>query len=183
MADLTGKVAVVLGASAEGGTGWGVAEGLAAAGAKVVVAARSMAPLQKLATKIGGLAVACDAGDEAQIKALRDAAMQAYGRIDIAVNSAATPTISMIADVTPELLQQGLQVNYLGMVHFTRYMAEVMTEAGYARMETLADRLERGLDAAIQAHGAPWHEAGSQDRDTCARSRPRCLALVTLTGA
>ena len=36
-------------------------------------------------------------------------------------------------------------------------LAEVMTEAGYARMETLAARLARGLDAAIQAHGAPWH--------------------------
>lgn len=69
MRHLEGKVAVVLGASAEGGTGWGIAEALAAAGAKVVVGARSLAPLQRLADNIGGTAVACDAGDEVQVKA------------------------------------------------------------------------------------------------------------------
>jgi NAD(P)-dependent dehydrogenase (short-subunit alcohol dehydrogenase family) len=130
MGDLQGKVAVVLGASAEGGTGWGVAEGLAAAGAKVVVAARSIEPLQRLADRIGGIAVRCDGGDETQIKALRDAALEAHGRIDIAVNSAATPTLGMIADATPELLQQGVQVNYFGMVYFVRYMAEAMSGPG-----------------------------------------------------
>ncbi len=36
-------------------------------------------------------------------------------------------------------------------------LSEVMTEAAYARMERLAARLARGLDAAVQAHGAPWH--------------------------
>ena len=74
---LNGKVAVVLGASASGGTGWAVAETLAAEGARVVVGARSFEPLQKLAAKINGLAVRCDAGDEAQIAALRDAVVKA----------------------------------------------------------------------------------------------------------
>src|ERR1700687_1589595 len=60
MRDLKGKVAVVLGASAEGGTGWAIAEALAAEGAKVVVGARTFAPLQRLAERIGGTAVACD---------------------------------------------------------------------------------------------------------------------------
>jgi len=130
MSDLKGKVAVVLGASAEGGTGWGIAEGLAAAGAKVVVGARSFEPLKKLANKIGGLAVRCDAGDEGEIKALRDAAVKEYGRLDIAVNSAATPTLGMIADLTPALLQQGIQVNYFGMAYFVRHMAEAMKGPG-----------------------------------------------------
>ena len=130
MGELSGKVAVVLGASAEGGTGWGIAEGFAAAGAKVVVGARSMEPLQRLADKIGGLAVRCDAGSESDIKALRDAAVAAHGRIDVAVNSAATPTLSMIADVTPELLLQGVQVNYFGMVYFVKHMAEAMGAGG-----------------------------------------------------
>lgn len=97
---LHGKVAVVLGASAEGGTGWAVAEALAQAGAKVVVGARSFAPLQKLADKIGGTALACDAGDEAQVKALVDLAVSRYGRLDIAVNAAGLPMMSSIADCT-----------------------------------------------------------------------------------
>ncbi len=130
MTDLSGKVAVVLGASAEGGTGWGVAEALAAAGAKVVVGARSFEPLKRLADKIGGSAVACDAGDEGQITALRDKTLEQYGRIDIAVNSAATPTLGLIAQATPELMQQAVQVNLFGMTYFVRDMAAAMTDGG-----------------------------------------------------
>ncbi|AMK19818.1 SDR family NAD(P)-dependent oxidoreductase [Sphingobium herbicidovorans] len=127
---LKDKVAVVLGASAEGGTGWAIAEALAEAGAKVVVAARSMGDLQRLADKIGGLAVQCDAGSEADIAALARAAADAHGAIDIAVNSAALPVISMIKDVTMEQLQQGVQVNYFAHVHFIRHMTEVMNDGG-----------------------------------------------------
>lgn len=130
MTDLTGKVAVVLGASAEGGTGWGIAEGLAARGAKVVVGARSMEPLERLAGKIGGLAVKCDGGDHDQIAALRDAAVAAYGKIDVAVNSAATPTLGLIAEATQELMQQAVQVNLFGMAYFIKLMAEGMNDGG-----------------------------------------------------
>lgn len=130
MASLEDKVAVVLGASGEGGTGWGIAKGLAARGARVVVAARTLAPLERLAAKIGGLAVRCDAGDDDQIRALRDAAVKAYGRIDIAVNSAATPTLGLIADATPELMQQAVQVNLFGMTYFVRHMTEAMADGG-----------------------------------------------------
>lgn len=130
MSDLNGRVAVVLGASAEGGTGWGIAEGLAARGVKVVVGARSLAPLKKLAAKIDGLAVQCDAGNEADIKSLRDQTIERYGRLDIAVNSAATPTLGLISATTSELLHQGVQVNYFGMAFFVRYMAEAMQGPG-----------------------------------------------------
>ncbi|NWK97905.1 NAD(P)-dependent oxidoreductase [Sphingobium lactosutens] len=127
---LKDKVAVVLGASAEGGTGWAIAEALAEAGAKVVVAARSMGDLQRLADKIGGLAVQCDAGSEADIAALARAAADAHGAIDIAVNSAALPVISLIKDVTMEQLQQGVEVNYFAHVHFIRHMTDVMNDGG-----------------------------------------------------
>jgi len=130
MAELTGKVAVVLGASAEGGTGWGIAEELARQGAKVVVAARSFEPLQRLAGKIGGTAVRCDGGSEEDIINLRKAALDAYGRVDIAVNSAATPVLSSIAEVSPDILQQAVQVNFFGMTYFVREMAAAMAGPG-----------------------------------------------------
>jgi NAD(P)-dependent dehydrogenase (short-subunit alcohol dehydrogenase family) len=127
---LKDKVAVVLGASAEGGTGWAISEALAKAGAKVIVAARSMGGLERLAAKTGGLAVQCDAGREADIANLARVAAQAHGAIDIAVNAAALPVISMIADVTPEQLQRGVEVNYFGHVHFIRHMTQVMNDGG-----------------------------------------------------
>jgi NAD(P)-dependent dehydrogenase (short-subunit alcohol dehydrogenase family) len=127
---LTGKVAVVLGASAEGGTGWAIAEALAEAGAKVVVGARSIAPLQRLADKIGGAAVPCDAGNEAQVKQLIDTAVKQYGALHIAVNSAGLPVLSTIADSTEEQLQSALQVNYLGNVYFIKHAAAAMQGEG-----------------------------------------------------
>jgi NAD(P)-dependent dehydrogenase (short-subunit alcohol dehydrogenase family) len=52
---LKGKVAIVLGASESGGTGWAVAEELAAEGARVVVAARRLEPLRELAMGVSGI--------------------------------------------------------------------------------------------------------------------------------
>lgn len=130
MTDLSGKVAVVLGASAEGGTGWAVAEALARQGAKVVVGARQIEPLQVLADRIGGLAVRCDTADEAEVSALADAAYAAYGPIDIAVNSAGAPVLATLADVTQAQLDEGIRVNYYGQVYFFKHMARVMRDGG-----------------------------------------------------
>ncbi|MFT4054487.1 MAG: SDR family oxidoreductase [Novosphingobium sp.] len=128
--DLTGQVAVVLGASAEGGTGWDIAETLAANGAKVVVAARTLAPLERLAAKIGGTAVRCDAGSEDDIKALAQAAIDTYGRLDIAVNSAGLPVMGMISEMTQEMLDSASRVNFFGATFFIKYMAEAIGSDG-----------------------------------------------------
>jgi NAD(P)-dependent dehydrogenase (short-subunit alcohol dehydrogenase family) len=128
--DLAGKVAVVLGASAEGGTGWAIAEALAAQGAKVVVGARSLAPLQRLAERIGGTAVACDAGNEAQVAALAKAALDTYGHLNIAVNSAGLPVMTLIADTTQANLDDAVRVNFFGNVYFVKYMAQAIGSNG-----------------------------------------------------
>jgi NAD(P)-dependent dehydrogenase (short-subunit alcohol dehydrogenase family) len=130
MTKLAGKIAVVLGASAESGTGWAVAEAFAAAGAKVVVGARTLAPLQRLANRIGGIAVRCDAGEEDSVAALAVAAHAAHGRIDIGVNSAGFPVLARIDEVTPEQLLDGVKVNYFGQVYFFKHMAKFMSDGG-----------------------------------------------------
>ena len=130
MARLAGKVAVVLGASAAGGTGWTIAEALAAEGARVVVAARRRAPLEELAERIGGRAVVCDAGDPAQVAALAQAAEGAFGPIDIAVNSAAQPIVGLIGETPQAAVERALAVNYLGQVSFVREMAAAMRDGG-----------------------------------------------------
>src|SRR5690606_37261514 len=104
--DLKDKIAVVLGASAQGGTGWAIAEALAAEGAKVVVAARRREPLERLAARIGGEAVVCDAADPAQIEALADAACTRFGTLDIAVNAAGQPFVGTIANISDASIQR-----------------------------------------------------------------------------
>lgn len=130
MAKLDGKVAVVLGASAEGGTGWAVAEALAREGARVVVGARRIEPLKVLADRIGGLAVACDAGEEEDVAALAKAAAEAHGRIDIGVNAAGYPVLAKIDQITPELLMDGVKINYFGQAYFFKHMARIMNDKG-----------------------------------------------------
>jgi NAD(P)-dependent dehydrogenase (short-subunit alcohol dehydrogenase family) len=130
MTALTGKTAVVLGASAEGGTGWAVAEAFAAAGARVVVGSRNLKSLQRLAERINGIAVKCDASDESQVAALADAARNAYGPIDVGVNAAGLPVLARLSEVTPEQLWDGVSVNYFGQVFFFKHMARVMRDGG-----------------------------------------------------
>ncbi|MET0988448.1 MAG: SDR family oxidoreductase [Steroidobacteraceae bacterium] len=127
---LQDKVAIVLGASAEAGTGWAIAEAMAHAGAKVVVAARSEGPLQQLARKIGGTAVVCDACKEADIQRMVDVALKTYGKIDIGVNSAGASTLELIANLNDQQLLGALQLNFCAHVYFVKHVAAAMKNGG-----------------------------------------------------
>jgi NAD(P)-dependent dehydrogenase (short-subunit alcohol dehydrogenase family) len=127
---LTGKRAVVLGASARGGTGWAIAEALASEGARVVVGARRAEPLTELAAAIGGIAIPCDAADPAQIRAFARAAEDRLGGIDIAVNSAGQTAQGLIETIDPDVVQRSLDMHYIGNVHFIREVTRTMGEGG-----------------------------------------------------
>ena len=94
MFDLTGKVAVVTGGN--GGIGLGLARGLAASGARVVVAARNreksttaVAELSKLGTG-SALAIEVDVTSEESVAALFRSVSERCGRLDILLNNAGT---------------------------------------------------------------------------------------------
>lgn len=127
---LQGKVAVVLGASDEAGSGWAIAERFAAEGAKVVVAARRLEHVERLAGQIGGIAIQCDACRSEQIDRLADAVIQHYGRLDIAVNAAGGTTQVTIADASEADISGALQLNYIAHFQFVRHMAARMGEDG-----------------------------------------------------
>ncbi|TMJ05594.1 MAG: glucose 1-dehydrogenase [Alphaproteobacteria bacterium] len=89
--DLTGRVAIVTGGN--GGIGLGMAEGLAAAGATVVLAGRNAAKGAAAVTQIvraGGKAefANVDVMDEKSCRALIDGAARTHGRLDVLVNNA-----------------------------------------------------------------------------------------------
>jgi NAD(P)-dependent dehydrogenase (short-subunit alcohol dehydrogenase family) len=88
---LDGRVAVVTGASA--GIGEALADGLAGAGAKVVLAARRLDRLEALAARLaaGGAeihAVACDVARADDVERLATETLQRFGRVDVLVNNA-----------------------------------------------------------------------------------------------
>src|SRR2546423_314002 len=92
MGQLSGKTAIVTGASQ--GLGRGIALALAREGCAVAMAARNEEKLQSVAESIeasGGtaLAVPTDVGDEHQVSALFEKSLARFGRLDILVNNAA----------------------------------------------------------------------------------------------
>lgn len=127
---LSGRGAVVLGASAEGGTGWCIAQALAAEGASVVVAARSESGLDRLARRIHGSYLRCDASREEDVANLADTATRRLGKVDVAVNCAFLPTLSLIESIQDSVLQASIQTNFAANVYFLKHMARAIGRDG-----------------------------------------------------
>jgi 3-oxoacyl-[acyl-carrier protein] reductase len=124
MSKLTGKVAVVTGASK--GIGAGIAKALAAAGASVVVNyASSKAGADAVVAgiiKSGGKAVAVggDVSKAAEAKGLIDAAVKTYGRLDILVNNSGVYAFAPVAEITEEQFHKMFNINVLGLLLTTQ---------------------------------------------------------------
>ena len=84
--NLHGRVAIVTGGN--GGIGLGMARGLAAAGAKVVVAGRNAQKSAAAAKEIDGTAIEVDVKSEASLQSLIAQTVKREGRLDILVNNA-----------------------------------------------------------------------------------------------
>ncbi len=129
--DLTGRVAVVTG----GGRGLGraIAAGLARYGARLVLCGRTAATLERTAGEIGGEALvhAGDVSVEADVLALRDAALARFGRIDVLVNNAGVNPIYKTIEKTsfPEW-QHVLDVNLSGTFLCMKHLGTAMAENG-----------------------------------------------------
>jgi 3-oxoacyl-[acyl-carrier protein] reductase len=134
MDKISGKVAIVTGASK--GIGAGIAVRLAADGAQVVVnysrnTEDADAVVQKIVA-IGGRAIAvrADLAQPAQIQPLIDAALNAYGRLDILVNNASVYKSDTLDTVTPESFDEHFHLNVRGLLLTTQAAARVMADGG-----------------------------------------------------
>jgi NAD(P)-dependent dehydrogenase (short-subunit alcohol dehydrogenase family) len=87
-ADLTGRTAIVTGASR--GIGLAIAQRLSESGANVVLTSRKQESADAAAAAVGGLGVAAHAVDEDQTRRCVDLALEKFGSVDILVNNAGT---------------------------------------------------------------------------------------------
>ena len=131
--DLSGRVALVTGASSGFGERW--ARLLAAAGAKVVLAARRTERLEAIAADIragGGeaLAVALDVTDEAATIAAYDAAEAAFGTVDTIVANAGASNDKLALDLTADEFEQTVAINLTGVFKTVREGARRLIAAG-----------------------------------------------------
>ena len=127
---LTGRVAIVTGASA--GLGTEFAHGLAEAGARVVLAARRAEQLEEVAaglrTAHGSevLAVPTDIADEASVVALVERTVEEFGTVDVLVNNAGATLLRPLLEHTLDDWQQVVGVNLTGSFLAAREVARVM---------------------------------------------------------
>jgi NAD(P)-dependent dehydrogenase (short-subunit alcohol dehydrogenase family) len=146
---MQGKVVAITGASR--GIGAAAARVFAAAGAKVVLLARSEGEIDALAAEIGpaALALRCDVADWASVQQAVATVVQRFGRLDVLVNNAGTiDPIAQLADVDPAAWGRAVDVNLKGVFHGIRAAIPVMRAQGSGTIITVssgAARARRGL--------------------------------------
>ncbi|REK84343.1 SDR family NAD(P)-dependent oxidoreductase [Streptomyces inhibens] len=120
--ELTGKVALVTGASR--GIGYGIAEALVARGDRVVITGRNEEALKEAAEKLGAdrvIGVAGKAHDEAHQAVAVERAMEAFGRVDYLVNNAGTnPVFGPIADLDLGVARKVFETNVVSALGFAQ---------------------------------------------------------------
>ena len=132
--DLTGKIALVTGASR--GIGESIARLLAAKGAHVIVSSRKIEACQAVADSIiadGGKAnaFACHVGEMDQIEAIFTHIKDSFGRIDILVNNAAAnPYYGHILDTDVAAFEKTVDVNIRGYFFMSTTAGQMMAEQG-----------------------------------------------------
>ncbi|MDR2106556.1 MAG: SDR family oxidoreductase [Coriobacteriales bacterium] len=139
--DLTGKVALVTGASS--GLGVQFAKALARQGANLAIIARRVEKLE--ATKkaiedefgVEVLALSCDVLDVAKIKETVAAIKAHYGRIDILVNNAGTARVAPAEEQSDEDWKAVIDTNLNAVYYIAREVGAVMKEQNYGKIVNL----------------------------------------------
>lgn len=148
MASLRGKTVFVTGASR--GIGAEIAKRAAADGANVVLAAKTMTPHRKLPGTLPEVAEACEAAggqalavqmdlrDADGIAAAAEAAVEAFGGIDVLVNNASVQTFTQTADTTPKQFDLLFDVNARGTFFVTQACLPYLKQAENPHILTIA---------------------------------------------
>jgi 2-dehydro-3-deoxy-D-gluconate 5-dehydrogenase len=128
--DLRGRVAIVTGGN--GGIGLGMAKGLAAAGAAVVVAARNGEKARAALAALGpnSAFVALDVADEGSCRAVVDATLARFGRLDTLVNNAGMSIRSPPESYTAAEWRSVLETNLTGAFILAQAAHPVMQRQG-----------------------------------------------------
>jgi NAD(P)-dependent dehydrogenase (short-subunit alcohol dehydrogenase family) len=128
--DLTGKIALVTGGRR--GIGLAIAQGLAAAGARVIIAVRDRDRVEQVLAAIGNNATAlvADVGDESAVIALRDQIQAQFGGLDILVNNAGIdPHYAPMEKTATAEWEQVLNTNLNGVFYCCKHLGGLMLSA------------------------------------------------------
>jgi 2-hydroxycyclohexanecarboxyl-CoA dehydrogenase len=130
MANLSGKVAVVLGAAGADNMGQCIARALAKAGAMVVVSGRKEDTLKACAGAIGGDWALCDISSKQDVEALAQTIVERHGKVDIAINATGWGLLKSLHDITEEELEQIVALQFKGVHYFLSAFVRAMPQGG-----------------------------------------------------
>ncbi|MBE3636947.1 3-oxoacyl-[acyl-carrier-protein] reductase [Mangrovicoccus algicola] len=134
MFDLTGKTALVTGAS--GGIGAEIARALHGAGATVGLSGTRVEPLEALAAELGGRAhvLPCNLSDPEAVTALPKQAAEAMGSVDILVNNAGITRDNLFMRMSDEEWAGVIEVNLTSTMRLCKGVLRGMMKARWGRI-------------------------------------------------
>jgi NAD(P)-dependent dehydrogenase (short-subunit alcohol dehydrogenase family) len=157
--DLTGKVAIVTGSTK--GLGRAMAEGLAEAGASVVVSSRKQNLCDHVAGEIAAttgrdvLGLACHVGQWDAVEPFVDTVVERFGRIDVLVNNAAiTPAREGPAEIGLEVWRKIFSVNVEGPLRMGQCVVPHMRAQGGGSIINIASMAGYSGGTLVCAYGA-----------------------------
>ena len=164
MASLKQKVGIVTGASS--GIGEATAIALAAAGAKVAIAARRSERLETLTQRIqqnGGeaLPITADVANEAQVQDMVSATKDKWGRVDILVNNAGVMLLGPVYQANTEDWRRMFDVNVLGLMYATHAILPLMKAQGEGHIVNISSVAGRVANAGTGVYNATKWAVGA----------------------
>ncbi len=140
-ADLTGRVAVVIGGTS--GLGRAIALGLAEAGAAVVATGRRQELVDEMAAAIAQLGReslnnSVNVSDRASIDTLRDAVLSRFGRVDVLVNAAGRTKRTPTRDLPEQEWEDILDTNLTGILRTCQSFYQPLVVSGRGRIINIA---------------------------------------------
>src|SRR5579871_990184 len=155
------KVWLVTGSAS--GLGRNIAEAVLASGARLVATAREPQRLDDLVKKYGDRVrtASLDVADEEAAKSAVQAAVEAFGRLDVVVNNAGYGDIAPVEQLSPERFKALIDTNFYGVVFVTRAALPIMRKQRSGcilQISSVGGRLARPGSAGY--HAAKWAVGG-----------------------
>ena len=157
--DLSGRVAIVTGSTK--GIGRAMAQGLAEAGASVVISSRKQELCEQVAAEVAEatgaetLGLACHVGEWDAVPGFVEGVMARFGRIDVLVNNAGiNPARVTASDMTLDFWRKVFSVNLEGPLRMSQQVAPHMRDGGGGSIVNIGTMAAYSGGPAVCAYGA-----------------------------
>lgn len=156
--DFTDKVVLITGAAS--GFGKHLAAEFSRRGARLVLGDINADGVEEVAAGLEGaaIAMACDVARERDCQAMVDAALELYGRLDIAINNAGVGQGFMaFTDITEEVANRQFDINVKGVMYGMKHQLAVMKNQGDGVILNVSSMAGLGGAPKIAAYSAAKH--------------------------